>query len=124
MRRPSRTDFWNSGFTRRCLLSMHSEEATMTFGPPSLFVSASRSVSRILPTSYVRSMCRTHLTPTPFTAWTMVLLIERARGHDVLAAGRRRIEIIDDHDHAVVLVVDGVADRGGKPVVPEAAVAH
>ena len=74
-------------------------------------------------------MWRTHLTPTPFTASTMVLLverarIERARGHDVLPAGRGRIEIVDDHDDAVVLVVDGVADAGGQAVVPEAAVAH
>ena len=74
-------------------------------------------------------MCRTHLTPTPFTASTMVLLvgarrIERARGRDVLAAGRRRVEIVDDHDHAVLLVVDGVGDAGGQPVVPEAAVAN
>src|SRR5262249_2573902 len=43
---------------------------------------------------------------------------------DVLATGRRRIEIVDHHDHAVVLVVDGVGDAGGQPVVPEAAVAH
>ena len=33
------------------MLSMHSEEATITFGPPSLLVSASRKVSRIQPTS-------------------------------------------------------------------------
>ena len=51
LRSPSRTDFWNSGFTRRCLLSMHSEEATITFGPLSFVVSASRNVSRIRATS-------------------------------------------------------------------------
>src|SRR5262249_10573672 len=68
-------------------------------------------------------MCRTHLTPTPLTASTMVFRarrIERARRHDVLAAGRRRIEIIDHHDHAVMLVVDGIGDAGGQPVVPDA----
>ena len=41
----------SSGRMRRCLFSMHSDCATMTFGPCSLVVSASRSVSRILATS-------------------------------------------------------------------------
>ncbi len=41
----------SSGFSRRCLFSMHSDEATMTFGPFSSVVSASFSVSRILATS-------------------------------------------------------------------------
>ena len=57
---------------------MHSEDATITFGPLSFEVSASCSVSRIQATSYVRSVWRTHLTPTPFTALTMVLLVARA----------------------------------------------
>ena len=47
-----------------------------------------------------------------------------ARGQEVLAAGRRRIAIVDDQRHAVVLVEHGIADPGRKPVVPEAAVAH
>ncbi len=50
-RLPSLTAFCSSGRSRRCLLSMHSEAATMTFGPFSGVVSASFSVSRILPTS-------------------------------------------------------------------------
>jgi hypothetical protein len=40
-----------SGFSRRWRLSMHSDEATMTFGPFSSVVSASRNVSCILVTS-------------------------------------------------------------------------
>ncbi len=50
--------------------------------------------------------------------------VERARRQNVLAAGRGRIEIVDDQRHAVMLVEHGVADRGGEAVVPEAAVAH
>ena len=69
MRRPSLTALENKGFTRRCLFSMHSDEATMIFGPSSVEVSASLSVSRILATSYVRSISRTHLAPMPFTAF-------------------------------------------------------
>ena len=65
----------------------------------------------------------------PFTASTIELLVVRARvvgarRQDVLAAGRRGIEIVDDQDDAVLLVEDGVADAGGQAVVPEAAVAH
>ena len=40
-----------SGFTRRCLFSMHSDDATMIFGPFSSVVSASFSVSRMCATS-------------------------------------------------------------------------
>ena len=45
------------------------------------------------------------------------------RRQDVLAAGRGGVEIVDDDDDAVILVEDGVADRRGQAVVPEAAVA-
>ena len=50
-RLPSLTALAISGRTRRCLFSMHSDCAMMTFGPGSFVVSASRSVSRILATS-------------------------------------------------------------------------
>ena len=40
-----------SGRSRRCLFSMHSDCAMMTFGPFTAVVSASCSVSRILATS-------------------------------------------------------------------------
>ena len=40
-----------SGFSRRWRFSMHSDEATMIFGPFSFVVSASFSVSRIQVTS-------------------------------------------------------------------------
>ena len=40
-----------SGRSRRCLFSMHSDCAMMTFGPFSAVVSASFSVSRIFATS-------------------------------------------------------------------------
>ncbi len=50
--------------------------------------------------------------------------IERARGGNVLPAGRGRIKVVDDERHAVVLVEHGVADRGGQAIVPEAAVAE
>ncbi|MNI86054.1 hypothetical protein D3C73_1431090 [compost metagenome] len=68
MRRPSLTALLNSGFTRRCLFSMHSDCAMMTFGPLMSVVSASSIVARTLATSYVRSSVRTHFTPTPRTA--------------------------------------------------------
>ncbi len=50
--------------------------------------------------------------------------IERAGGGDILAAGRRRVVVVDDEDHAVLLVENGIADRRGQAVVPEAAVTH
>ncbi len=50
-RLPSATALANSGRTRRCLFSMHSDEATMIFGPFWRMVSASFSVSRIVATS-------------------------------------------------------------------------
>ena len=42
MRFPSLSTLSSCGFTRRCLFSMHSDDATMIFGPGSLVVSASR----------------------------------------------------------------------------------
>ena len=50
-RLPSLIALFISGRTRRCLFSMHSDCATITFGPFSLVVSASRKVSRISATS-------------------------------------------------------------------------
>ncbi len=50
-RRPSRTAFAASGFSRRWRFNMHSDCATMIFGPLSDEVSASRSVSRNAGTS-------------------------------------------------------------------------
>ncbi len=50
-RRPSLIAFCCNGFSRRCLFNMHSDDATMTFGPFASVVSASRSTSRIRPTS-------------------------------------------------------------------------
>src|SRR5262245_43484441 len=47
-----------------------------------------------------------------------------ARRRNVLTAGRGGIIVVDHHDHAVMLVEDGVTDAAGQPVVPEAAVAH
>ncbi|MNE74391.1 hypothetical protein D3C80_1704690 [compost metagenome] len=78
MRRPSLTALLNSGFTRRCLFSMHSDCAMMTLGPLMSVVSASSIVARTLATSYVRSSVRTHFTPTPRTAWSMGLLVDRS----------------------------------------------
>ena len=40
-----------SGFSRRWRFNMHSDDATMTFGPFSSVVSASFNVACILPTS-------------------------------------------------------------------------
>ena len=45
MRSPSFTALSNSGFTRRCLLSMHSDEATMIFGPG--FLGGQRLAQRV-----------------------------------------------------------------------------
>ena len=54
----------------------------------------------------------------------LAVLVLSAGGRDVLPAGRRRIEVVDDQEHSVVFVEDGVADAAGQAVVPEAAVAH
>src|SRR5262249_50146575 len=66
-----------SGRTRPPLFSMHSDWAMMTFGPLTAVVSASLSASRIFPTSYVRVIVRTQLTPTPRTAFSIGLLVAR-----------------------------------------------
>src|SRR6185503_1484277 len=45
-------------------------------------------------------------------------------GEDVLAAGRRRVAIVDDDGETVVAVEHGVADAAREAVVPEPAIAH
>ncbi len=56
---------------------MHSDDAITIFGPGAFEVSASRSVSRILPTEYVWSMRLTHFAPTPRTASSIGWLVSR-----------------------------------------------
>ena len=96
MRWPSRTDFWNSGFTRRCLLSMHSEEATITFGPLSWWSAPRATFAH--PRDVIGAVDLAH----PFDADALHRVddgvvgrarrIERARRQDVLAAGGRGID--------------------------------
>ncbi len=47
-----------------------------------------------------------------------------ARRQDVLSARGRGIVVIDDQDHAILLVEDGIADAAGQAVMPEPAIAH
>ena len=101
----------------------------MIFGPGSRLVNASRNNSRTS-ADIVGAIDLAH----PFRANPahgrndavvgLAARIERARGGDVLPACRRGIVIVDDQRHAVVLVEDGVADRGGQAVVPEPAIAE
>ena len=54
----------------------------------------------------------------------LAVLVGSAGREDVLAAGRRRIAVVDDDGEVVVLVEDRVTDAAGEAVMPEAAVAH
>ena len=119
----------NWGLMRRCLFSMHSLCATMTFGPFVGVVSASRRTSRIPATSYVRVIVRTHFTPTPRTASAIEQLRRADRvggggGKDVLAAGGGGIAVVDHDEHAVALIEHGIADAARQAVMPEPAVPH
>ena len=49
---------------------------------------------------------------------------ELARGGNGLAAGGRRITVVDDNGHAVMLIEHRIGDATGESVVPEAAVPH
>ena len=50
-------------------------------------------------------------------------IVGRPRRQQILAPGRGGIVIVDDNDDAVILVIDGVANRRGQAVMPEAAIA-
>ena len=78
-RLPSLMALRTSGFSRRWRFSMHSDCAMMTLGPGALVVSASLSMARMLATSKVWVVWRTHVTPTPRTADSMAWKVLRVR---------------------------------------------